>query len=82
MILGFCYYSYYFIFIQLVLNMGDEMIVCILLVEWIKQDIMVMDVSEILCIVFECVFIIMYCYVFGVFFWFLMLVGLVLVVMY
>jgi adenosylcobinamide-phosphate synthase len=80
--LGFRHYSHYFTSIQYALNAGDDAQARTLLGEWIRQDTVGIDTTEIARLAVEKSLITTHRNVFGVFFWFLMPVGPACAVMY
>lgn len=80
--LGFRHYSHYFTSIQLALNSGDEAAARALLAEWTRQDTAGMSVSDISRTAVENALITAHRNVFGVFFWFAVLIGPAGAVMY
>ncbi|UUZ50142.1 CobD/CbiB family protein [Massilia sp. B-10] len=73
--LGFRHYSHYFTSIQIALSVGDEHAARSLLTEWTRIDTVGMEASEIARIAVEKSLVTTHRNVFGVFFWFLMPLG-------
>lgn len=63
-------------------NNDDVLCVCEIFYEWMGIDMVDMLVGEIVCYMLIYVVVVLYCYVFGVFFWYVLLIGLVGVVLY